>query len=93
MFYIYFLKSKKNEKVYTGITEKDPLVRLKEHNNGSNQWTKKNGPFKLLYYEKYFCKQDALSKEKFYKTGIGRKIRNLILVAVSAKGGPASGGG
>ena len=29
----------------------------------------------------------------FYKSGFGRKIRNLIIKSVSAKGGPASGGG
>jgi predicted GIY-YIG superfamily endonuclease len=42
------------------MTEKDPMKRLAEHNSKSNKWTKGNGPFKLVYYEKYFCKKDAL---------------------------------
>ena len=75
------------------MTKKDVKLRLLEHNSGSNSWTKQNGPFVLLYYEKYFCKRDVEEKEKFYKSGFGRKIRNLILKSVSATGGPASGGG
>jgi len=93
MHYIYFLKSSKNNKICVGYTETNPPERLKQHNQKSNKWTRENGPFLLLYYEKYFCKKDALMRERFYKTGIGRKIRNAIIVSVSAKGGPASGGG
>lgn len=79
MYFVYFIKSLKNNKIYTGITEKNPEVRLSEHNNNSNKWTKENGPFEIVYYEKYFCKKDALQRENFYKSGIGRKIRNSIL--------------
>jgi putative endonuclease len=84
MFYVYFLKSLKNNKIYTGVTEKDPAVRLLEHLEGTNAWSRRNGPFELLYYESYYCKTDALHREKFYKTGFGRKVRDAILVAVSA---------
>ncbi len=79
MFYVYFLKSLKNKKVYVGFTEKEPLVRESEHNLGSNQWTKNNKPFKLIYYEKYCCKKDAKTRELFYKTGFGRQIKNAII--------------
>lgn len=79
MYTVYFLKSLQNSTFYTGITEKDPSLRLKEHNSGSNDWTKRNGPFELVYYEIYHCKHDATSREKFYKTGIGRKVRNVLL--------------
>ncbi len=79
MFYVYFIKSLKNGKIYTGMTKKNPEERLMDHNYGSNKWTKGNGPFKILYYEKYFCKKDAQNREELYKTGIGRLIRNSIL--------------
>jgi putative endonuclease len=79
MYYVYFLKSLKNNKIYTGMTQKKPIHRLKEHNQGSNQWSRNNKPFDLIYFEKYFCKKDAQEREIFYKTGIGRKIRNCIL--------------
>ena len=87
MHNIYFLKSIKNQKIYTGYTSKNPKERLIEHNRGSNEWTRENGPFKLIYFESYLCEQDAVLREKFYKTGLGRNIRNAILTAVSAKGG------
>ncbi len=86
MFYVYFLRSVKNQKYYTGMTEKTPAERLNDHNNGSNKWTRENGPFKLIYYESYICKQDAEAREKFYKTGFGKTIRNAIIRAVSAIG-------
>ena len=51
----------------------------------------------LIYYEKYFCKKDAWHREKFLKMGIGRKYVKFLIKeyknTVSAKGGPASGGG
>jgi len=65
------------------MTAKIPCERLKEHNLGSNKWTRKNGPFSLLYYEKYFCKADAMQRERFYKSGFGRKIRDSIIVALT----------
>jgi len=91
MHYIYFLKSTNNGKFYVGLTDNDPKERLKQHNYGSNDWSKENRPFELLYYEQYFCKTDAVMREKFYKSGFGRKIRDLIISSVSAKGGSASG--
>ena len=86
MFYVYFLRSLKNKKIYTGFSSKEPEIRLKEHESGTNVWTRHNGLFELVYYEKYQCKEDAMSREQFYKSGFGRKIRDAILGAVSAKG-------
>ncbi|MDO8662922.1 MAG: GIY-YIG nuclease family protein [Candidatus Omnitrophota bacterium] len=79
MFYVYFAKSLKNEKVYVGKTSKEPAIRVREHNVGSNQWSKNNGPFQLLYFEKYNCKVDVEERERFYKSGFGRKIKKLII--------------
>ncbi len=86
MYYVYFLKSTRNEKIYCGSSSKDPKLRLEEHNSGSNKWTKQNGPFVLLYFEEYLCEKDARKREMFYKSGFGKKIRNAILNSVSAKG-------
>ena len=65
------------------MTEKDPTIRLKEHNNRSNEWSSNNGPFELAYYERYLCKKDAILREKFYKSGIGRYIRDSILKTIN----------
>ena len=79
MFYIYFALSLKNDKVYVGKTDKNPEQRVEEHNQGKNNWTKSNRPFKLIYYESYFCKKDATNRENFYKTGFGKQIKKLIV--------------
>ena len=78
MFYVYILKSLKNNKSYTGLTNKKLEIRIKEHNSGSNYWTRQNGPFKLIYYESYFCKEDAMNREKFLKSGIGKRLVKAI---------------
>ena len=85
MFYVYFIKSLKNKKIYTGFTEKHPTERLGEHNYGLTKWAKENKPFSMLYFEEYFCKTDALKRESFYKTGVGRKIRNAIIKVMDNK--------
>ncbi|MFH1749456.1 MAG: GIY-YIG nuclease family protein [bacterium] len=79
MYYIYFIQSEKNNKVYVGCTSKHPDVRLKEHNQGSNKFTKSLIPWKLIYYESFQCEKCAKNREKFYKSGIGKKVKKLIV--------------
>jgi putative endonuclease len=86
MYFVYFLKSLRNNKVYVGSTGQLPEKRLHQHNIGLNKWTSENGPFDLVYFESYSCKKDARMREDFYKSGFGRKIRDLIFSAVSARG-------
>lgn len=78
MFYVYILKSLKDGKFYIGYT-KDLQKRLKEHNTGKNLSTKSRTPLKLIYYEAYLSENDSKKREKFFKTGWGRKYiaRNL----------------
>ncbi|MBI2310694.1 GIY-YIG nuclease family protein [Candidatus Collierbacteria bacterium] len=82
MYSVYFLKAK-NNKIYVGVTSKNPAERLNEHNLGSNQFTKQNKPFILIYYEQYHCLQDAMLRERYYKTGVGRQIKALIVKYMS----------
>jgi len=79
MYYVYVLQSKKNNIKYTGLTCKLPQIRCDEHNHGSNNFTRRNRPFDLIYFEPY---EDALfvrKKEKFLKTGNGRSFLKRIL--------------
>ena len=62
MYYVYLLKSIDHEFIYIGSTN-DLKNRLLEHNNGKNQSTKFYAPFKLIYYEAYVNKDDALTRE------------------------------
>lgn len=78
MYTVYILKSLKASKIYVGYTEIHPKDRLEQHNAGSNKWTKIYSPFKLIYYETFICKADAIRREKFFKTGQGFKLKKLI---------------
>ena len=70
-YYIYILRSKKNNVWYIGYT-KDLRKRFKEHNEGRSIYTKGRGPFELIYYEAYKNREDAKSREKQLKSGQGR---------------------
>jgi len=78
MFYVYILKSLKDSKLYIGYSN-DIDRRLKEHNAGLVDATKRRVPFLLIYYEAFLNQQDATSQEKFYKTGWGRTHLKKIL--------------
>ncbi len=84
MYYIYFAKSLKNNKVYVGYTSKEPEERIREHNQGSNSWSKLNKPLKLIYYENYICLEDARLREKFFKSGFGKRLKKLIIQEMGA---------
>lgn len=74
MFYVYCLQSEKDtEKFYFGFTS-DLKNRFKEHNSGHNFSTKKNKPWKLIYYEACLLESDARRREKYLKTNIGRRM-------------------
>jgi len=74
MCYVYVLRTLKNKKRYTGFTKDNPQVRLKEHNFGTNSFTRNNRPFVLLYSEKFASEDQARIREKFLKTGQGRRF-------------------
>jgi len=73
MHYVYIIKSKRNGKRYVGTTSKLPEARLADHNNGSNEFTRNNGPWYFLGSEAFSTKNEALKREKFLKSGQGRK--------------------
>lgn len=73
MFTVYVLKSFKNGKRYIGQTSKDAFSRMNEHNTGSNQWTRHNGPFEIVYFENFETRSEAIKRERFLKSGQGRK--------------------
>ena len=91
MFYVYVLQSEKNNKKYIGLTSKDVFVRLNEHNHGTNQWTRNNRPFNLIYCEQYADEAFARKREKFLKSGNGREVLKKKLYSPVAQLGRASG--
>ena len=86
MYYVYILKSDYDGKLYVGYTS-DLRKRLQKHKYGNVAATKQRRPLKLVFYEAFNNKKDAMADERFFKTGYGRevlrnKIRNCIDVEV-----------
>lgn len=78
MYYTYLLRSKKDGKWYTGYT-KDLQKRFLEHNEGKVISTKQRTPFELVYYEACKSSIDAKTREKYLKTGMGKKyLKNRL---------------
>ena len=86
MFYTYVIKSKKDNKWYTGST-KDLRKRLKEHNENKVFSTKGKGPFEVVYYEACSNEQDARAREKYLKSGRGKHyLKNRLRRFLSLTG-------
>ena len=86
MFYVYVIKSRKSERLYTGSTN-DLRKRFNQHNENKSTWTKKKGPWELIYYEACLNEEDARSREKYLKTGMGKRyIKNRLKRFLSLMG-------
>ncbi|PLX24592.1 hypothetical protein C0580_04820 [Candidatus Parcubacteria bacterium] len=72
MYYVYVLQSLKDGSLYTGFT-RSVSKRFSEHNSGLDKHTIKLRPWKIIYYEAYLLKKDAISREKFLKSGSGKR--------------------
>lgn len=79
MYHVYVLRSQKSLKRYVGITSQSPDEKLKEHNSGATAWTRANRPFQLIYFEDFDNKTIALKRERFFKTGNGRKVLDKLI--------------
>lgn len=85
-YYVYVLQSLKNNFWYTGFTD-NLRKRFKEHNSHVIGWTKKRGPFEIIYYEASRNQQDARSREKYLKSGMGKRyLKNRLKRFLSLTG-------
>jgi len=86
IFYTYILKSQKSGRWYTGSTN-DLRKRLKQHNEGKSTWTKSKGPWDLIYYEACLNEEDSRSREKYLKSGMGKRyLKNRLRRFLSLTG-------
>ena len=72
MFYVYVLRSLKNNRFYVGSTD-DVQRRFLEHNSGQSKYTKSTRPFQLLYTEIFSTRREAVKREMALKSGQGRQ--------------------
>ena len=73
MFYVYVLRSESDSGFYIGFST-SLRARLRQHARGTSFATKSRGPWKLIYYEAYAEREDAEGREKFLKSGAGRRF-------------------
>lgn len=71
-FDVYVLKSERDKVRYVG-SRKDSAERLRRYNKGDYRFTKGHRPWKLIYKEVYNARAEAMKREKFLKSGQGRK--------------------
>ena len=77
-FVVYILKGTKNSNHYIGQTGnlKERMIR---HLNKETKTTKSMGELKLIYFETYNTRSDAMRREKFLKSCKGYRIRHELI--------------
>lgn len=87
-WYVYVLLSHKDHMFYIGSTN-NLKRRFQQHQRGENVSTAKRLPFDLVYFEGHQSKEDALRREKYFKTTKGkvtlRQVMHCSLRANSAE--------
>jgi len=78
MYYTYVLLSKRDANFYVGYAD-DLTARLKQHKSGKVKSTKYRLPVILVYYEGCVNKFDAIKRERYLKSGMGKRhIKNRL---------------
>jgi putative endonuclease len=78
VFYVYVLRSESDRGFYVGFTI-NLRQRLKQHNARTSFATAHRGPWKLIYYEAYLNEKDAIGRERYLKSGAGRRFMKAQL--------------
>ena len=78
MYYTYVLKSTKDNKLYIGHTD-NLKKRFEQHTKGQVPATKNRIPLKLIYFEGCLNLNRSIEREKYFKTGFGRRyLKNRL---------------
>ena len=78
-FTVYILYSEKFNKHYTGFTS-NLETRIKSHNELGKDWTAKYRPWKLIFTQEFTSKTEAMTYEKWLKTGLEEILLNHYLI-------------
>ncbi|MFY0651880.1 MAG: GIY-YIG nuclease family protein, partial [Cyclobacteriaceae bacterium] len=73
MYFVYILRSRVQNWNYIGQT-KDLKTRIKQHNSGKTRSTKAYIPLDLIYFEVLETRDEAVKREKYLKSGVGREF-------------------
>ncbi len=78
MTFTYVLRSDVDGEWYTGST-RDLRARLRQHAQGRVRSTASRRSLRLIYYEACVSSVDAFRRERFLKTGKGKRfLRNRL---------------
>ncbi|MBI4466891.1 MAG: GIY-YIG nuclease family protein [Acidobacteria bacterium] len=64
--YLYILQSLTSQRLYVGQTQ-DLAARVEYHNRYGNRATRHRGPWKLVYWEGFARRGEALQRERDLK--------------------------
>ncbi|MFN8208978.1 MAG: GIY-YIG nuclease family protein [Bacteroidales bacterium] len=81
MYFVYVLKSEVDGSFYKGYTQ-NLEVRIKEHNSGKSPYTSRKIPWKLVYSEQVDTLPEAIARERYFKTGAGRRFLKSIVTNI-----------
>lgn len=77
-FYTYVLLSLNDGMFYTGYT-RGIDERMRQHHAGLVPSTADRRPFCLIYYEACLSQKDSIARERYLKSGMGKRyIRNRL---------------
>ena len=79
MFYTYVLYSELYDRIYIGQTN-NISIRLEKHNSGKVNSTKAYLPWKMIHYENFQNRTEAMKREKELKSHKGRDFIQKILL-------------
>ena len=78
MYYTYVLQSQKDYDLYIGYST-NLKERFEYHKKGWVKSTKDRRPLRLIFYEAFVAKEDAVRREKYFKTNEGKKALKIML--------------
>ncbi len=71
-FYVYVLQSLKDFSFYVGQCD-DPDIRMSKHFDGMSKYTSSKRPLRLVYFEVFHSRKEALIRENKIKKMKSRK--------------------
>jgi putative endonuclease len=79
LYYAYVIKSIHQKYYYKGHCH-DLEKRLAEHNSGKTKSNKAYLPFEICYFEEFTNREEAIKREKYFKSASGRRYLQAKLV-------------
>ena len=76
MYFAYVIFSKSFKRFYKGHCQ-NLEKRLSEHNKGLTKSTKPFIPWELIYFEAFSTREEAIAREKYFKTAAGRRYLKI----------------